>query len=347
VNDDSIREALEELGYTLSDKGAYWQTNALYRGGDNRTALQIYKNSGTWKDYVKDTPFLPFKSLVEATLKTNDPNIIKSFIKDSPSLLARKYNPEERISCEKIYEDSVLDNLLPHYKYYNRKGISDLTLIKTRSGLATKGQMYQRFVFPIFNENLKIHGFSGRLITIDSNKPKWKHMGKKSSWIYPFYIQHNQEFFVKDSILSSGEVFLVESIGDLLSLHERGIYNVLVIFGLDVSSKICCLLSSLNLDKIHLSLNNDADKEENRGLNGSIKNLLKLLNLFSIEKLRISLPVKNDFGDMNDSDFDEWEEKIKQPSSREYYDQILNTIESQKRQKKIPKSLLKNVKFLH
>ena len=346
MNDDSIREALEELGYTLYDKGSYWQTNALYRGGDNKTALQIYKNSGTWKDYVQDTPYLPFKSLVEATLKTNDPNIIKSFIKDSPSLLAKKYNPEQRISCEKIYEDSVLENLLPHYKFYNNKGISDLTLIKMRSGLATKGQMYQRFVFPIVNENSQIHGFSGRLIISNDNKPKWKHMGRKKSWTYPFYIKHDNEFFVKDSIISNGEVFLVESIGDLLAFHERGIYNVLVIFGLDVSSRICCLLSSLNLNTIHLSLNNDADKDENRGLNASIKNLLKLLSLFSIEKLRISLPVKNDFGDMDDGDFDKWKEKIKTPPSEEYYNKISNIVDQQKRQRKIPKSLLKNVKFL-
>ena len=103
MNTDRIRESLQELGYNLADRGAYWQTNAVYRGGDNKTALQIYKDSGTWKDYVADTPFLPFKALVEATLKTNDPNIINGFIKDTISTACRKYNSSDQISCEKNF----------------------------------------------------------------------------------------------------------------------------------------------------------------------------------------------------------------------------------------------------
>ena len=41
--------------------------------GDNQTAIQIYKDKGIWKDYVEDTPWSPFKRLVEITLGTNDP----------------------------------------------------------------------------------------------------------------------------------------------------------------------------------------------------------------------------------------------------------------------------------
>ena len=48
-----IQSILEELGYNLYDQGNYWQCSALYRNGDNKTALQIYKDSGTWKDYFR------------------------------------------------------------------------------------------------------------------------------------------------------------------------------------------------------------------------------------------------------------------------------------------------------
>jgi hypothetical protein len=68
-----IKSVLEDLGYKLSDKGSYWQSSALYRNGDNQTALQIYKDTGAWKDYVKDTPFMPFNKLLILTLNTNDP----------------------------------------------------------------------------------------------------------------------------------------------------------------------------------------------------------------------------------------------------------------------------------
>ena len=80
INTDSIRSVLEDLGYKLRDKGPYWQCAALYRGGDNETALQIYKDSGTWKDYVKDTPFQPFKQLLVLTLNTNDPKQLSKYL---------------------------------------------------------------------------------------------------------------------------------------------------------------------------------------------------------------------------------------------------------------------------
>ena len=48
----NYKEVLENLGYRLKDHGSYWRTNAVYRSGDNSTALQIYKDTGVWKDYV-------------------------------------------------------------------------------------------------------------------------------------------------------------------------------------------------------------------------------------------------------------------------------------------------------
>ena len=56
------KQVLEELGYRLKDHGSYWRTSAVYRSGDNSTALQIYKDTGVWKDYVEDSIFLPFRS---------------------------------------------------------------------------------------------------------------------------------------------------------------------------------------------------------------------------------------------------------------------------------------------
>ena len=54
---EDIKEVLLELGFKLRDRGPYWQTNALWRNGDNFTAVQIYKDSGVWRDYVDGTSF--------------------------------------------------------------------------------------------------------------------------------------------------------------------------------------------------------------------------------------------------------------------------------------------------
>ena len=82
LNDQSekIEKILIDLGYSLSDKGKYWQCNAVYRQGDNRTALQIWKNSGIWRDYVANTTYQPFKKLVE--LSCQDDAIMQNFLQD-------------------------------------------------------------------------------------------------------------------------------------------------------------------------------------------------------------------------------------------------------------------------
>ena len=56
---------LRNLGYTLSDRGSYWQTSAIYRGGDNKTAISIYKDSGVWTDFVAGSVALPFELLLK------------------------------------------------------------------------------------------------------------------------------------------------------------------------------------------------------------------------------------------------------------------------------------------
>ena len=82
----NYKEVLENLGYTLTDHGSYWRTNALYRSGNNSTALQIYKDSGVWKDYVEDSMFLPFEALVQKTTKTSN---VKSFLKHLKTYLMK------------------------------------------------------------------------------------------------------------------------------------------------------------------------------------------------------------------------------------------------------------------
>ena len=60
---------------------------------------------------------------------------------------------------------------------------------------------------------------------------------------------------------------------------------------------------------VHISLNNDFDKDKNRGEIGAIKNLSKMCNYFDKHKLSMHLPTKNDFGDMNTAEIFAWDEK--------------------------------------
>tara|TARA_Y100001937_G_scaffold20453_1_gene28492 strand:+ start:6348 stop:7388 length:1041 start_codon:yes stop_codon:yes gene_type:complete len=338
---DKIKQSLTELGYKLADRGAYWQTNAIFRNGDNNTAIQIYKDTGVWKDYVEGSKFSPFQRLIEVTLGTNDPNEVKKYLEeDNMGVLYTKRKSSEKIQMEEIYPEDCLSKLLPHYKFYNDKGIGNETLKRLKGGFATTGQLNKRFVFPIYNEFGQIHGFSGRDMTVSENRPKWKHIGRKTNWIYPLHVDKKIESFIAEK----KEVILVESIGDLINLHESGFDNALVTFGLDISPKLLCALVAINPDRIILSLNNDSDQGENRGLNGCIKNYLKLVKYFDPNKIVICLPTANDFGDMTKDDFKTWAQKLSSMEAKTQKTFILKKIDEIS--SKLSKQLLKNKKII-
>ena len=344
LDTERIKQILEELGYNLTDRGQYWQSNAVYRNGSNNTALQIWKNSGVWRDFVEGTMPLPFMKLLEAHLGTNNQEILKKYLSFDHKPVEKIPSQEDRIIMEKLYNENILDDLFPHYDFYNKKGIDDHVLKFLKGGLATKGKMYQRFVFPIYNEHSQIHGFSGRDMG-DRGGAKWKHMGRKSSWIYPYYVPEHKIFPVQEAIQESRSVIIVESIGDLLNLNQHGFKNVLVSFGLDISPKLLCHLMSLDVEKIIISFNNDNNKSINRGARAAVKNYLKLLNHFDFEQVYICLPTKTDFGEMLPEDFKDWSSKCK-CNLIDRAKSILDFSKKMENSDDLPKSLVKNIKIL-
>tara|TARA_X000001036_G_C20692602_1_gene809928 strand:+ start:3525 stop:4595 length:1071 start_codon:yes stop_codon:yes gene_type:complete len=345
LSETEIKDILENFGYKLSDKGRYWQTNALYRNGDNPTALQIFKDSGVWRDFVEGTAPLPFVKLIELQIGTKDPNLIKKYVSNSSNQpLSKSATQEDRIVMEKIFKDSVLDDYFPHYDFYNKKGIDSEHLKLLKGGLCTGGKMYQRFVFPVYNEFGQIHGLTGRDMT-NKKDVKWKHEGRKTQWIYPYFMPDLEGISLKDSIDNSSSVILVESIGDLLSLYQHGFKNCLVTFGLDISPKLLARLSCFNNKVITIGFNNDYNKSINRGARAAVKNYLKLLNHFDFNQIKICLPVKNDFGEMNSDDFSVWQSKCKDDFQNKCKS-ILTFAKKMASEKDLPLTLVKNIKIL-
>jgi len=340
-----IESILSELGYNLEDRGDYWQSNAVYRGGDNKTALQIYKDTGVWKDYVQETGFLPFKALVEKSCEDLDKDAAQKILKGidlDPSIKSKGDKPK-KITFDEIYPDSILEKLLPHYEFYNKRNISTSLLKKVKGGLSTQGQMYQRFVFPIYNQHMQIFGFAGRDMSNKEGRPKWKHVGKKTKWCYPF---HHPNFF-NQSDWSNQDIILVESIGDFLSISENTDLKCLVTFGLDISPSLINSLISISPKKIFISFNNDTSSSENRGLNASIKSILKLLQFFDKEKLKICLPIKNDFGDMDKNDYNQWQTKLNNISKKHQYEDIKRISKDLFDSKRISKNLYSKLKLIN
>ena len=102
----------------------------------------------------------------------------------------------------------------------------------------------------------------------------------------------------------------------------------------------------INPSRIIIAFNNDTGKDSNRGLDGALKNYLKLLNHFDPHKLRICLPIKNDFGDMNPDDFTKWNNKLNHIDPVDHQRLVVEWARLLYRHRKISKNLFKNRKFL-
>ena len=273
---DEIKDILTEIGYTLRDCGNEYRTKPLYRDSDNPNVLCIKKNNGVWFDF-KTNKYGNLEELVKITLNLKDINEAKDFIKNKFSYENIKVE-KEKLKSRRTFDKKNLNKIIDDYRYWNNRGVSSETLKVFESGVMKEGKLKDRYVFPVFDKMDKLIGAAGRSLNGDS-LVKWKLLGEKSSWVYPF--KYNRA-----SIRKHKSVILVESIGDMLALWEAGVKNIIVIFGLSVSSRVKQLLISLNLRKIYISLNND-DSQNGAGNEASIKIKNDLLKYFDDEQLQI------------------------------------------------------------
>ena len=122
INSEDFQGILESIGYQLIDCGDHWRTQALYRDGDNKTAVKIYKNTGVWMDFVENKGSKPFEALVQLTVK--DSSKVTEILGKSSTENVITYSPTEKIEMEKIYPEESLEKLFPNYNFYKKKDIS-------------------------------------------------------------------------------------------------------------------------------------------------------------------------------------------------------------------------------
>lgn len=287
-----ILTVLNNIGYTnFTEVGGILRCRPLYRESSSETVLCINKANGLWFDHSSREGG-SLSQLISKTLATNDSTIIKGLLGDIPlSNYSREFTESTELTQTKVFDKEILIKLIHDNSYWNSRGISNFTLDDFEGGLAQKGRMIGRYVFPIFNDKNDLVGFAGRQVKDNPDFPRWKLLGQKSSWIYPLlstkYIQ------------AKNEVILVESLGDCLNLFEFGYKNVIVSFGVSLSSKIIEHLLKLDVSKIIIALNNDEDGGF-VGNQASEEFQVELCKYFDKEQVKISLPPAKDFGEIKD-----------------------------------------------
>jgi DNA primase len=305
-NSEDVKLILEQLGYKLNDRGKEWRSKPLYRDSDNDTSLKINKFDGRWTDFARNESG-GIEQLVEKTLGISFGSgkswIKKRGINKPDNTITALKSEEINLDYVKFFDPTLLNKLAQDNKYWNSRGIQDDTICHFKGGLCFTGKMAGRYVFPIFDEDMRIRGFSGRSIYPD-NDMKWKHIGKRSDWNYPL-------FLTKGYIEKEKECIIIESIGDGLSLWQAGIRNFIISFGLNSLEHICYALIKLDPSNIIISFNNDLVGGNTRGAgNIAARNFKKTLEtFFSKDQISIKLPELNDFGSMTKEQILQWKNK--------------------------------------
>lgn len=293
----TVEDILIGLGYELTSEKFHFRARPLYRDSDNNTSLRIHKESGRFYDYGGSFGG-DIGLLVKLTTGGRDDEVQKYLTDFLPST-------EDRPTIHHVpeYPLSILNRLLPSYQFYFEKGISIETLKLFKCGLAKSGKLYERIVFPIFNDLAdKIIGFAGRDVT-NKSPIKWKLINPKKEWSYPFHLN-------AQVLRETSQVVLVESIGDMLSLWEAGVKNSLVLFGVELTPGVMSKLIQLNIHDIVIATNNEPNRTVGGGTIAAKKIQKTLSSFFDEEAIRIIQPTSNDFGDMSHKEILEWKTKL-------------------------------------
>tara|TARA_Y100000310_G_C20539660_1_gene742583 strand:- start:29 stop:955 length:927 start_codon:yes stop_codon:yes gene_type:complete len=299
-----IKETLISLGYSnIQDLGNEYRTKPIYRESDSNTVLRIKKDTGHFTDFSRSISGT-FEELVRLSLKLDKVEDAKKWLDDKSYYDAPRELYKPKLSHTRTFDESVLSKVVAKHEYWIDRGISISTIEQFKGGIIGAGKMNDRYVFPILNSRGQIVGVSGRCIrnSKSSARPKWKHIGQIYEWIYPAFLNIN-------ILKKEKQIILVESIGDMLALWDAGVKNVLVIFGLNMSSGVLNFLLKVDPLSVILALNND-DSVNLAGNKAAKKNYSKLIKYFDKNQVVIHLPTKNDFGEMDKEEISRWKKSL-------------------------------------
>lgn len=137
----------------------------------------------------------------------------------------------------------------------------------------------QRLIFPIFNPEGRICGFGGRVL--DNGLPKY--LNSSSSLIFDKSRILYGLNFSKEAIRQEEEVILVEGYTDVMTLHQRGIKNVVASLGTSLTSSQARLIKRYT---DHVFIAYDQDKA---GISATLRGIDLLLET-NLEIRIISMP---------------------------------------------------------
>lgn len=156
------------------------------------------------------------------------------------------------------------------------KGISEATISEAKlfyPDSEVRPFFQNRVIFPIYDENGKVRGFSGRRIK-DNNKKAPKYLNTSENLVF-----HKKDLlYGLHKAVGNKNIYLVEGQMDVIALHQAGISNAIAALGTAVGVNHCSLLKELGVQKVHLCLDSDSP-----GIKASINSIEVLKNYFEVD----------------------------------------------------------------
>ena len=226
-----------------------------YEHVDFRQALSILaKKAGIdfkGSSVKTSNKYQKYYDMYDLALKLYQNNINSSLAKD-----ALKYLESRKID----------KSIIKHFKIGLSVGKNDLTNILTKKGYSTlemenfglgngyNDLYYDRIMFPLFDTNNNVVGFSGRIYNTSSDSKyintKETPIFKKGELLYNYYNAKDEARILKN-------VIVVEGFMDVIRLYSVGIKNVVALMGTALTKEQIILLKRLS-NNIYLCLDGDS-----------------------------------------------------------------------------------------
>lgn len=186
--------------------------------------------------------------------------IYQLFLDTKPALKARDYllkrHLDERVIKEFQIGYAPNDDSLK--KAFTQLNFSPLDM--ARSGLVVEGRSgyYDRFkeriVFPLWDSNGQVIGFSGRIYLPDEQQAKYMNSPESEIFTKGDMLYHYAQS--KSAIKKEGFVYLLEGFMDVIALYRAGLENAVALMGTALTKSHLTLLRKVT-DTIYLCLDGD------------------------------------------------------------------------------------------
>lgn len=143
------------------------------------------------------------------------------------------------------------------YNAFDKLGFKEIDMVK--SGLVIESQkhydrFHDRIVFPLYNQQGDVIGFSGRIYKPTQTDSKYLNSPESEIFIKGQTLYHYHK--CKDAVKQAGFVYLLEGFMDVIAMYKAGIENTVAIMGTALTNGHIQALRRITTH-IHLCLDGD------------------------------------------------------------------------------------------